>query len=131
VARAQAELDIDRRLAGLERSLAGDGRHLERLALRVGPRVEVVAVADVSCFVSEGRHTYVHAGPREYISELSLVHFEERLDPAAWARVHRGALVSLARLARVAVTSVELDDGRRLPLSRRSRGPLLARLGAR
>lgn len=105
---------------------------LERLALRSGTRIDVVAVADVSCFVSRGHYTYVHAGPREYISELSLIHFEERLDPSVFVRVHRSALVHVGRVVRVVESqpaTVELDNGVRVPLSRRRRGALRRPLG--
>ncbi|MFO0631829.1 MAG: LytTR family DNA-binding domain-containing protein [Nannocystaceae bacterium] len=129
--RVRDALDVDARLAALERSLASQGGFLVRLALRLGGKVDVVAVTDVSCFVSRDHYTYIHAGGREYISELSLVHLEERLDPAGFCRVHRSALVNLARVVRVgdgATAEVELDDGQRVPLSRRSRAVLMARL---
>ncbi len=130
VARATSELDTDRRLRALERSLAGAGEHLTRLAVRTGARVDVVAIADVSCFVSKGHYTYVHAGAREHLTELSLVHLEERVDPSRFVRVHRNALVNVNRVVRVVDGAVELDVGLRVPVSRRCRAALLARLAS-
>ncbi|MBX7083978.1 MAG: LytTR family DNA-binding domain-containing protein [Nannocystaceae bacterium] len=130
-ARVRTALDVDARLAALERSLAGNGGHLVRLALKLAGRVDVVAVDRVACFISRDHYTYIHADGREYISELSLVHLEERLDPARFCRVHRSAIVNLAHVVRVgegAAAEVELDDGQRVPLSRRNRAALLARL---
>lgn len=129
--RARGELDADARLRALERSLAEAGRHLTRLALRSGTRVDVVALADVSCLTSEGHHSYLHAGGKQYVSELTLVHLEERLDPASFVRVHRKALINLTHVARVIDGEeplVELKDGQRVPLSRRNRRALLDRL---
>jgi two-component system LytT family response regulator len=130
--RASAELDADARLRGLERSLAKAGRHLDRLALRSGSRVDVVALADVSCLTSEGHYSYLHARGKQYLSELTLVHFEEQLDPALFVRVHRKALINLAHVTRFVDSrepSVELADGMRVPVSRRNRRALLERLG--
>jgi len=134
VNRACAELDADRRLRALEHSLAKSGAWMTRLALRLGPRVDVIDLATVSCLVSRGHYTYVWSEGREYITELTLVHLEERLDPATFLRVHRSALVNDTMIVRIhegPSPSVELRDGQRVPLSRRNRAAVLARLGAR
>jgi two-component system LytT family response regulator len=126
--RAIAELDVEAKLAGLEGTLARAGRYLERLALPSLGKIDVVRADRIECLRSEGRHTYVHADGREHVSELSLLHFEGRLDPAAFVRVHRTALVSLAHVARVHLDvdppSVELRSGMRLTISRRHRAAL-------
>jgi two-component system, LytTR family, response regulator len=129
--RARKELENDRRLSALEESLQSSGSYLTRLALRLGSRTDVVNLADVSCLVSEGHYTYLHAPGRQYISELSLVHLEKRLDPNAFLRAHRNALVNLSaivRLSQGAELVAELKDGMRVPVSRRNRRALLARV---
>jgi two-component system LytT family response regulator len=128
--RARAEIDADSRLRALEQSLASSGRYLTRLALKLGARVDVVALADVSCLLSKGHYTYLYAGGREYLSELTLVHLEERLDPATFGRVHRNALVNFERIARLEdgeYLVIELSDGMRVPVSRRHRRDLFTR----
>lgn len=128
IERAVAQLDTDARLARLERTLSAEGEHLARLALRAGTRVDVIQVDDVELLRSEGRHTYVHTADREYVTELSLVHIEQRLDPARFVRVHRTAIVQLARVVRVEDSRVVLRAGLEAPLSRRSRSVLRERL---
>jgi DNA-binding LytR/AlgR family response regulator len=78
--------------------------------------------------VSEGHYTHVHANGRVYVSELSLRHLEERLDPRRFSRTHRKAIVQIRRVARVLYDEVVEDTGATLPLSRRRRGPLLDQL---
>ena len=129
--RALSQLDSDARLAALEKSLDASGERLTRLVLRTGDRLDVVPVDDVACFVSQGHLTYVHAGRREFITELSLQHLEQRLDPGAFLRVHRRALVRLSRIVRIhdrTPATVELDNGLVLPVSRRSRAALRGRI---
>jgi two-component system LytT family response regulator len=130
VERVLRQLDAESKLRGVERSFEATGHYLTRLALKVGPRVDVVQVAQVRCFVSKGHYSYVYAGEREYISDLTLVHLEERLDPSVFVRIHRNALVNQSCIKRVIdgePTMVELDDGTQLELSRRNRGALMKR----
>lgn len=134
--RALRELDAEAKLRALERSLDRAGRFLEQLALRLGSRVDVVKATDVTALVSKGHYTYVHAmtdgKSREYISELSLVHFEARLDPAHFCRAHRSALVNRTHVVRVHAGdegAVEVRGGLRVPLSRRNRRTVLERVG--
>ena len=89
----------------------------------------MVAPADVVCLLSIEHYSHLYANGHEYVSELPLIHFEERFDPAVFARVHRNALINVRRIARVGGDDVvRMDNGMNVPLSRRSRGPLLERL---
>lgn len=118
VARARSELDGERRLRAFEEELSKGGRWLERLALRTGSRVDVVATDDVSALVSRGHYTYVLAHGKEWISELSLIHYESRLDPAKFCRAHRAALVNRTHVVRIqdgAAPVVELRGRRHRP----------------
>jgi two-component system LytT family response regulator len=124
--RALGELENDARLLALERSL---GDRLERLALRYRDRVDVVPISTVGCFVSRGHYTYVYAGEREYLTELTLVHLEERLDPERFARSHRSVILRLDQVVEVSDKEVTLRGGMRVPLARRCRTPLLKLLG--
>jgi two-component system LytT family response regulator len=128
LARVVERLDAEHTLRSLERALHADGRGLARLALRRGTNVDVVPVSDAAYFVSEGHYTHVHANGRVYVTELSLKHLEERLDPRRFIRTHRKAMVQIRRVARVLLDEVVVDTGATLPLSRRRRGLLLEQL---
>jgi two-component system LytT family response regulator len=58
---------------------------------------------------------------------------EARLDPARFLRVHRGAMVNIGRIRELRTSGgdavVVLQDGTRLPVSRRRRQALVAALG--
>jgi two-component system LytT family response regulator len=130
VERVLGELDSAKKLASLERRLTESGSFLERLALKRGAVFDVVTVSDIACFVSQDHYTFVHAHGREYISELSLAHFEERLDPTLFVRAHRSVLVSVHHVSRVHEDTILLKSGQQVALSRRNRGPLLKLLRA-
>ena len=120
VERAIAQLDTEVRLRELDRALSRSGRHLERLALRLGERLLMVDLADVRSLLSRDHYTWVHTADREYICTLSLLQLEERLDPKRFVRVHRNAIVQLAHVRGLHGTDaphVELDNGQRVAVS--------------
>jgi two-component system LytT family response regulator len=98
--------------------------YLERLCVdEKGVRI-VVQVADVDSFVSRDHYTCVHVGHIEYLSPISLQQLEARLDPYAFARIHRNAMVriaSITALTRGGEPTVTLRNGQRLTVSRRSK----------
>jgi two-component system LytT family response regulator len=118
--------------AHAEAALAGTPRVLRFLA-RSGTRWLVLAAEEVSSFTSEGGLTLVRAGGRTAWMQPSLQDLEARLDPAAFVRVSRSALVQLSQIAEVVPQptgggEVVLRDGTRLPVSRRRLPDLLGRL---
>jgi two-component system LytT family response regulator len=74
---------------------------LERLASRVGERVELVDVGDVTHLVARDRAVYAVTAAREHLLDLTLAELERRLDPSRFFRVHRTSLVNLACVAEV------------------------------
>ena len=106
----------------------------QRLLARSGARWLVLAADDVASFTSEGGLTLVRAGGKTAWMQPSLLDLEARLDPAAFVRVSRSALVQLSHVAEVVPQpsgggEIVLRDGARLSVSRRRLPELLGRLG--
>jgi two-component system LytT family response regulator len=104
-----------------------------RLLARAGTRWLVVPVEDVTSVRSEGGLTLVRVAGREAWMQPALQDLEDRLDPEAFLRVSRQALVQLSHVAEVVPrpeggAELVLRDGSRLPVSRRRLPALLARL---
>jgi two-component system LytT family response regulator len=133
-ARLSATLDRVRAVpaASAEAALAHTPRP-QRFLARSGTRWVVLAAGEVASFTSEGGLTLVRAAGRRAWMQPSLQDLEARLDPAAFVRVSRSALVQLSQIAEVVPKSsgggeVVLRDGTRLPVSRRRLPDLLGRL---
>jgi two-component system LytT family response regulator len=122
VERAMAAIDTDAKLRSVE-------QRIDRLALRRGSALEVVLADAIVCLVSEDHYTHVRANGHVYVTELSLQHFEQRLDPARFVRAHRNAIVNVAHVARLTMDGVVMDDGTMVAVSRRCRAALTAALG--
>ena len=69
---------------------------LDRLASRVGERVQLVDVAQVTHVVARDRGTYAVTAAREYLLDATLADLERKLDATRFLRIHRGTLVNLA-----------------------------------
>jgi two-component system, LytTR family, response regulator len=124
--RALDRVGDEQRLRALEADLARRTGYLRRLTVTQGTRLRLVDVGEVTSIVSRDHYTYVSFGGREGISDLSLRHLTERLDPSLFSRLHRNAIVRISAVTGLVMLGggrmcVELDDGTRLPVARSRR----------
>jgi len=130
LARALGRVADEQRLRALEAQFAarGPGKgSLQKLTVKQGPRLRIVAAQDVACFVSRDHYTCVYfddgGNLLEGICDLSLARLAERLDPRAFRQLHRNNIVRTSAIAallrsREGEVWVELANGMRLPVSR-------------
>jgi two-component system LytT family response regulator len=106
----------------------------ERLVARLGDRSTVIAVDDIDWIEAQDYCAAVHVGDAVHVVRHSLAALEAELDPARFVRVHRNAMVNLARIRELhhgaGELVVVLHGGARLPVSRRRREALERLLGA-
>jgi two-component system, LytTR family, response regulator len=71
-------------------------RHLERLPVRIGERILILDVTEITHFEAEEKYVYLHTlGGKRYIVNFTLAQLEEQLDPRRFVRVHRSTLVNV------------------------------------
>ena len=68
---------------------------LDHLASRVGDRVQLVPVDEVSHVFARDRGTYAVTAGREHLLDVTLADLERKLDPARFLRIHRATLVNV------------------------------------
>ena len=103
VAARRAEPPRDDLAATLEK-LTGHLRgatHLGHLASRVGERVHLIPVDEVTHVFARERATYAATATAEHMLDTPLVDLERRLDPAKFVRIHRSTLLNLDHLDEV------------------------------
>jgi DNA-binding LytR/AlgR family response regulator len=91
---------------------------LERLASRVGERIQLLDVAEVTHLVARDRGVYAVTASGEHLVDATLAELERRLDPARFLRIHRAAVVQLAWIEEVHAhfggrLIIRLRDGKR------------------
>jgi len=95
--------------------------HLGHLASRVGERVSLIPVDEVTHVVARDRATYAVTATAEHMLDTTIVELERKLDPARFLRIHRGALLNVAYVAELHADfggrlTVRLKDPRRTEL---------------
>jgi len=94
--------------------------------VRVGRRTILIAVDEVDWIEADRYYATLHVGGDSHLVRESMTSLEARLQPAAFVRIHRSAIVNLRQvreLRRGATGSVELvlRDGTALEVSRSRR----------
>jgi two-component system LytT family response regulator len=95
----------------------------ERVLVREGAEVHVIAVADLDWVRAVDDYVELHVGSRVLRKQQTLAELAARLDPQRFVRVHRSFVVNVERLTRVELYAkdsriVILRDGTKLPVSR-------------
>lgn len=139
---AQALRRADKRL-GERRSLAAQelaqaarspGRHLERLVIRDGAEILIIAAAAIDFVRGQDDYVEVFHDSRSSLTQQTLHSLEASLDPRQFVRVHRSYLLNVGRVARIepwgqGSKMAVLHDGRNVPISRSGETRLRAALG--
>jgi two-component system, LytTR family, response regulator len=117
-----------RRLAQREHA-AGDGAPLARILVRERGRAFFVRVEEVDWFEAGGNYVRLHVGHAAHRVRVPLARLEARLDPRAFRRINRSAIVRIDGIRELQPWFhgdgvVLLKSGPRLRLSRRFRDRL-------
>ncbi len=123
------------RLSALLDRVRGGGdpdapRRIERFAVRTRDRFVIVPAADVEWIAAAGNYAELHLAEAMHLVRATMAELEAGLDPARFARIHRGTLVRLDRVLEVVPAThgdydVVLVGGAMLRMSRRYRGRVL------
>jgi len=73
---------------------------MRRFLVRTPRGYHFVDVGDVEWVEAEGNYAALHAGGRVHLVRHTMKRLEARLDPATFVRVHRSAIVNVARVVR-------------------------------
>jgi two-component system, LytTR family, response regulator len=132
-----------RRLVDLARDIGSSGTaaalpvsdEADRIVVHEGRRISWVNAADVEWIEAADYYAQVHAHGRTHLVREPLQKLEERFGKK-FLRVHRGALVNIARIQRLdrledSELIVVLQSGARVTVSRSRRAGVLRELGVR
>lgn len=106
-----------------------------RIVVRDRDRVLLIDVADIDWVGADGDYVRIHTAGKSHLLRDTMAAMEDRLDAATFVRIHRSAIVNVARIRELRPYSgreyaVILNDGTRLRLSRRYRDRLRTYLGS-
>jgi two-component system LytT family response regulator len=111
-------------------------RLLDRIMIRSAGRVTFLRAAEIDWIEAADYYASLHVGSRTHLLRRSMTDLERDLDPAMFCRVHRSAIVNVARVRELRLDAngeyeILLDGGAKVRMSRSYREQLQARLGVR
>jgi two-component system LytT family response regulator len=118
----------------LEEESERDDPYLERIAVQGRGKARIVPVDDLTHITADGSYAELHTGEDTYVIRERMKTLAARLDPEAFVRVHRSAIVRLDEIELIlrgggGNYAVRLNDGTRLSVSRSRIDELQDRLG--
>ena len=110
----------------LSRVTAPASRFPEIIAIRTGREVVRVRSAEIDWIDAAGDYMCLHAGSQTHVLRGTMKELEASLDPAAFQRIHRSAIVNLKRVRKLRPHAngeyfLTLEGGQELKLSRTHR----------
>ncbi|HEY3668241.1 MAG TPA: LytTR family DNA-binding domain-containing protein [Polyangiaceae bacterium] len=134
--RAEKRLGELRSLAApeLARAARSPGSYLERLVIRDGAEIRIIAVPAIDFVRGQDDYVEVSHDARSSLTQQTLQSLEASLDPRQFVRVHRSYLLNVGRVARIepwgqGSKMAILHDGRTVPISRAGEARLRTALG--
>jgi two-component system LytT family response regulator len=126
--------ELSRRLAAVLAELRRAQGPAQRVLIKSDGRIRFVPVGDIDWIEAADNYVRLHAGAERHLLRETMASLEARLDPARFVRIHRSAIVNLAKIRELQATfngeyAVFLHSGVKLTLSRGYRDALRARLG--
>lgn len=112
-----------RRLMSGGRATAGarPQQYRDLIAVPVRDEILFVKVSAIDWIAAERNYCRLHCGSASYLLRESLANLEDTLDPSAFIRVHRSAVVNLDRIHKLVVmsetvSSITLSTGASVPI---------------
>jgi two-component system LytT family response regulator len=106
-----------------------------RLAVKSNGQILFLEPADIDWIEAADYYACLHIGARTHLLRRSMSELEHDLDPSVFCRIHRSAIVNLARVRALELNrngeyGVLLDNGNTLSISRRYRRRLRSAVAA-
>jgi two-component system LytT family response regulator len=73
----------------------GSGEYLERLPSRIGERIELVDLAQVTHLFARDKLTFAATPSKNYVVDMTIQELEQKLAPQQFVRIHRSTIVAL------------------------------------
>jgi two-component system LytT family response regulator len=90
---AQLQIALEQLAGSLKAPPAG---FPERVASRVGDRIQFIELSRISHFQSEEKLTYAVTPAKHYVVDHTIAELEDKLDPKKFVRIHRSTLLNLS-----------------------------------
>lgn len=91
----------------------------------VSGNLEIISIADILYVESEGRGTAVHTSEKTIHSALPISKLSAELPEADFIEIYKAIFTNISKIKRTLTDTLELSDGKVLPMSRRRKKAVL------
>lgn len=107
----------------LRESARPPGKFLERIVVRDGSTVHVIAAGKLDAVEAQDDYVSLRSEGRNWLKQQTIASLEKGLDPSRFLRAHRSWLLNIEKVVRVEPNTKDtwvaiLRDGSRVPMSR-------------
>ncbi|MFC2101166.1 LytR/AlgR family response regulator transcription factor [Bacteroidota bacterium] len=74
---------------------------IERIAVRSGSKIHVLAAEDIKYLEADGDYVKIHTADGNFLKEKTMKYFETHLDIKLFVRIHRSYIVNVTEIARL------------------------------
>lgn len=74
---------------------------LQRIAVKSGSKIEIIAIGDIVYLESEGNYVMIHTKEGKFLKEKTMKYFEQHLDPDTFIRIHRSYIININEISRI------------------------------
>lgn len=99
------------------------GESLERVVVKVGTKINIIAVEDIVCIEAMDDYVRLHVADSSYLKQSTMKFYESNLPKTEFVRIHRSYIVQAKEISKLEPMGKEsyvalLKGGRELPVSR-------------
>lgn len=122
--RAQEQLAAGRENRRDGKRTSDSSSYATRLVFKSKGRILFLPMSDIRWVGAEENYVRICTDRESHLLRETMAHFETRLDPASFVRVHRSAIVNLQHAKEIRTDSQEgesfvlMQDGQKVPISR-------------
>ena len=132
--RSARDKDVRRQIDALLQSVEKKPQYLERLVIKSGGRISFLSTDEINWIEADDKYVHLHTSKINPMVRQTLNAMEAQLDPKKFKRIHRSAIVNVARIKELQPMfngehSVVLEDGTKLTLTRSYKDKLFELLG--
>ena len=123
LAHARAQRSTPDTVQALAREAATRAAPLDRVLIRDGAKVHVIASARIDYIEAQDDYISIRSEGKSYLKSQTLAELETQLDPAKFLRVHRSYLLNIDGIRRIEAATKDshvaiLRDETRIPVSK-------------
>jgi two-component system LytT family response regulator len=78
-----------------------EGIYLDRIVVKTGQKIKVIAIDQVEYLEAEDDYVMVYTNDGRYLKQMTMGYFEQHLDPAEFIRVHRSQIVKISQIVQL------------------------------